>query len=89
MSEQEPPKIEFPCDYPIKVLGRSTNEFRGIILEVFERHAPGFDEEAITVRDSAKGTFTAITVTIVATGKDQLDALHKDLMATGHVQMVI
>ena len=89
MSEQEPPKIEFPCEYPIKVLGRRTDEFRGVILEVFERHAPGFDQEAITVRDSTKGTFTAITVTIVATGKDQLDALHKDLMATGHVQMVI
>ncbi|QFU76927.1 DUF493 domain-containing protein [Halioglobus maricola] len=89
MAEQEPPKIEFPCDYPIKVLGRNSGEFRGLILEVFERHAPGFDEAAITVRDSAKGTFTAMTVTITATGEDQLRALHEDLMATGHVQMVI
>ena len=89
MTEQEPPKIEFPCEYPIKVLGRSSDQFRGIILEVFERHAPGFDEAAITVKDSAKGTFTSMTVTITATGKDQLTALHEDLMATGHVQMVI
>ena len=89
MTEQEPPKIEFPCEYPIKVLGRSSDQFRGIILEVFERHAPGFDEATITVKDSAKGTFTAITVTITATGVEQLDALHRDLMATGHVQMVI
>ena len=89
MTEQEPPKIEFPCDYPIKVLGRSSAEFRGIIIEVFERHAPGFDEEKITVKDSAKGTFTSLTITITATDKDQLDALHQDLMATGHVQMVI
>ena len=89
MSEQEPPKIEFPCEYPIKVLGRSTEEFRSVIIEVFERHAPGFDQETITVRDSARGTFTSLTITITATGKDQLDALHKDLMATGHVQMVI
>ena len=89
MTEQEPPKIEFPCDYPIKVLGRSSDQFRGIILEVFERHAPGFDEATITVKDSAKGTFTSMTVTITATGKEQLKALHEDLMATGHVQMVI
>ena len=41
------------------------------------------------MRDSARGTFTAITVTITATGKEQLEALHRDLMATGHVQMVI
>ena len=89
MSEQDPPKIEFPCDYPIKVLGRSSDAFRGIILEVFERHAPGFDQETITVKDSAKGTFTSLTITITATGKDQLEALHEDLIATGHVQMVI
>jgi len=89
VSEQDPPKIEFPCDYPIKVLGRSSDAFRGIILEVFERHAPGFDQETITVKDSAKGTFTSLTITITATGKDQLEALHEDLIATGHVQMVI
>ena len=89
MSEQEPPKIEFPCEYPIKVLGRNSAEFRGVIIEVFERHAPGFDQETITERDSAKGTFTAMTVTITATGKEQLSALHEDLMATGIVQMVI
>ena len=89
MSEQEPPKIEFPCDYPIKVLGRSSEEFRGIILKVFELHAPGFNEETIQVKDSAKGTFTSLTITITATGKDQLEALHQDLLATGHVKMVI
>ncbi|RLQ21250.1 DUF493 family protein [Seongchinamella sediminis] len=89
MSEQEPPRIEFPCDYPIKVLGRRSDEFRGIILEVFERHAPGFDQQTITVKDSAKGTFTSLTITITATGKEQLEALHQDLLATGHVQMVI
>ena len=89
MTEQEPPRIEFPCDYPIKVLGRSSSEFRDIIFEVFERHAPGFDRTTITVKDSAKGTFTSLTITIIATGKPQLEALHQDLMATGHVQMVI
>ena len=89
MQEQEPPKIEFPCDYPIKVLGRSSEQFESVIVEVFERHAPGFDQKAIVVKASSKGTFTSMTVTITATGKDQLEALHQDLMATGHVQMVI
>ena len=89
MSEPEPPKIEFPCEYPIKVLGRSSATYHEVILEVFERHAPGFDRQTIEVRDSRKGTFTSLTITITATGKEQLDALHRDLMATGHVQMVI
>ena len=89
MTEQEPPKIEFPCEYPIKVLGRSSDAFRSIILDVFERHAPGFDQSNIQVKDSAKGTFTSLTITITATGEEQLQALHEDLMATGHVRMVI
>lgn len=87
--EAEPPKIEFPCDYPVKVLGRRVDAFHPTVLEIVERHAPGFDQESITLRDSSKGTFVALTVTIVATGPEQLDALHKDLMATGLVQMVI
>lgn len=89
MTEPEAPKIEFPCDYPIKVLGRSSDAYQTIILDVFERHAPGFDRDNIEVRDSRKGTFTSLTITITATGKEQLDALHRDLMATGHVQMVL
>jgi putative lipoic acid-binding regulatory protein len=89
MSEPQAPKIEFPCDYPVKVLGRSVDEFRFVVLEVFERHAPGFDQQAITLRPSSKGSFVSITVTITATGEDQLHALHRDLLATGLVQMVI
>jgi putative lipoic acid-binding regulatory protein len=60
-----------------------------VIIDVFERHAPGFDQEAISVKASSKGTFTSVTVTITATGKEQLESLHRDLMATGLVQMVI
>lgn len=89
MSAQEPPKIEFPCDYPIKVLGRSCDDFESLIVEVFERHAPGFDQAAIAVKASSKGTFTSMTITITATGPEQLKALHEDLMATGMVNMVI
>ena len=89
MTEQEPPKIEFPCDYPIKVLGRSSEALESVVFDVIERHAPGFDQQTITVNASSKGTFTSITITINATGADQLEALHQDLLATGHVKMVI
>ena len=89
MAEPEAPKIEFPCAYPIKVLGRSSDAFEAIILAVFERHAPGFDQQTIAARASSKGTFTALTITILATGTEQLEALHQDLLATGHVTMVL
>ena len=89
MQEQEPPKIEFPCEYPIKVLGRDSADFEPTVLAVFERHAPGFDRAQIQSRGSRKGTFVSITVFITATGPEQLEALHQDLLATGHVNMVI
>ena len=90
MSEEpEVPKIEFPCDYPIKVMGRSVDEFEQVVIGVVERHAPGFDQETVVIKASSKGTFTSMTITITATGADQLQALHEDLMGTGLVQMVI
>ena len=86
---EAPPRIEFPCDYPIKVMGRSSEAFESIILEVFERHAPGFDQQTIAAKISSKATFTSLTITITATGPEQLEALHQDLLATGHVTMVL
>ncbi len=89
MQQPDPPRIEFPCDYPIKVLGRSAEHLEQVVIEVFERHAPGFDQRSVSIKASSKGTFTSITVVITATGREQLSALHRDLMATGMVQMVI
>lgn len=83
------PKIEFPCAYPIKVLGRDQPDFHALILAVFDQHAPGFDREGIVVKVSRAGTFVSMTVTIEATGPNQLSAIHQDLMATGCVSMVI
>jgi len=89
VAEPEVPKIEFPCAYPIKVLGRSSTDFEAMVLAVFERHAPGFNQQGIAARASRNGTFIALTITITATGPGQLHALHQDLLATGHVSMVL
>ena len=89
MQQQEPPKIEFPCAYPVKILGRSVPEFETVVLEVIEKHSPGFSRETISMRASREGTFVSMTVEITATGKPQLQALHQELMSTGLVQMVI
>lgn len=89
MATPEAPKIEFPCDYPIKVMGRAGAELHTLVLEVMERHAPGFDRASITVRDSSKGSFQAITVTIIATGEPQLMAIFADLKDHPQVQMVL
>ena len=89
MTEQDPPKIEFPCAYPIKVMGRSHPQLHSLVLEVMERHAPGFDRAAVAVKDSSKGTFQSITVTITATGISQLQAIFDDLKDHELVHMVL
>ena len=87
--EQDAPKIEFPCSYPIKVLGRAGQDFETVINEIFEQHAPAFDRNLTQRRPSKAGTLLSLTLVIEATGPEQLEALHKDLMATGRVSMVI
>jgi putative lipoic acid-binding regulatory protein len=90
MSEQDPPKIEFPCDdYPVKIMGEHSESFQLAALDVVEKYAPGFDRDRIGVRVSSKGSFRSITVFITATGVDQLQALHQDLMAMSETKMVL
>lgn len=89
MSWQDPPKIEFPCAYPIKALGRQAEGFKEFVVEVMCRHAGHIDESMVTVRQSGKGTFVSVTVVITATGVEQLQAIHADLTASGRVHMVL
>ena len=90
MSDQKPPKIEFPCaDYPIKILGDAGDTLHALVLEVIERHAPGFDQTRITVAESSKGRYQSITVWITATGEEQLRAIHTDLRVSPATKMVM
>lgn len=88
--QNQPPKIEFPCpDYPIKVMGTSGTDLHNLVVEVFTRHAADFDAQCISVRDSSKGTFQSLTVTIEATGEAQLRAIFDDLKISPLVKMVL
>lgn len=89
MTEPKAPKIEFPCDYVIKVIGDAAPDFQDFVLTVVERHAPGVTEENITVTDSRNARFTSVRLTIVATGEPQLKALFEELKASGRVHMVL
>ena len=90
MSEQQPPKIEFPCEnYPIKVLGDAGQELHTLVIEVMERHAPGFDQARITINESSKGRFQSVTVWITATGEHQLRTIHEELRISKRVKMVM
>ena len=89
MNPEDAPKIEFPCAYPIKVMGRSSPDFREFVVEVMSRHARLVVDEVIQVRESRNGKFVSVTVTITATGVPQLEAIHEEFKQSGRVQMVL
>ena len=88
MSE-DPPKIVFPCTYPIKVLGRAGSTFQPAVMSVFNQYAAGFSEQDVLVKESRNGTFQSITITIEAQSEEQLRQIHQNLMDTGLVSMVL
>lgn len=81
--------IEFPCEYPIKIMGPYQSGLRQEMLDIVGKYAPELTEEGIQERFSRNGKYISITVTIEATGEDQLTALFPDLKSTGHVSLVL
>lgn len=89
-TEQQAPKIEFPCaNYPIKIIGDSCDTFVEIVLEVVQRHAPEVHPDSITRRDSSNGRFLSVQVHIHAQSIEQLENINRDLRETGIVRMVL
>ena len=88
-TDQEAPKIEFPCLYPIKVIGVSVPGFRAKAISVLERHAGRISEELIEINESNKGNYVSGRVTIAATGAEQLEKIFAELKTIEHVKMVL
>lgn len=85
----DPARIEFPCDYPIHVIGEQQPGFRAAVLEIVQAHAEAPDAASVQVRESRAGNYCSVRVTIVATGEAQLKALHAALLAEPRVRMVL
>jgi len=81
--------IEYPCQFPIKIMGLRCDEFEIAVLEIIKRHAPDLAENAVQTRPSKGNKYLAITVTIVATSRDQLDNIYRELSAHKLVAMAL
>lgn len=84
MSEEESP-LKFPCEFPIKAMGKTSPEFEAAVLEIMHRHVPDLGEAAVKMRPSSEGRYTAITVTIRAQSREQLDSIYMELTSCDHV----
>jgi len=81
--------IEFPCAYPIKIMGPYQAEFKEQMLNIVRQYAPELVDEAVQERLSRNGNYVSITVTIQATGEDQLAELFEALKNSGRVSLVL
>lgn len=71
--------LDFPCDFPIKMMGRDQPEFREAAVALIEQHAGKIDNDSIRTVLSRHGNFLSITVTISAKSRQQLDDIYRDL----------
>ena len=81
--------LEFPCDFPIKMMGAATDEFRSLALGIITRHFGTLDPDKIEERPSSGGKFLGITVTVRAESKAQLDAAYTDLTSCRQVLVAL
>jgi putative lipoic acid-binding regulatory protein len=81
--------IEYPCRFPIKVMGANVNGFVHAMTQIAERFDPGFDASSIELRNSSGGHYLGITLTINATSREQLDEIYRTLTSHPMVKVVL
>jgi len=81
--------LEFPCDFPLKIMGAADAEFAASIAAVVVRHAPDFDIATMEMRPSKAGNYLSLTCTVRAVSQIQLDALYRELTAHPAVKVVL
>ena len=86
-NEERTTALEFPCDFPIKVMGLTEGDFDTLVVSIVQRHVGPLAEGAVAVRASRAGKYVSVTVTVRAESQLQLDDLYREL--TGHERVVM
>jgi putative lipoic acid-binding regulatory protein len=81
--------LAFPCDFPIKVMGKRQAGFAQAIVDIVKRHAPDYDAATLEMRASREATYLSLTLTVRATSREQLDELYRELCDHPMVAMVL
>ncbi len=87
MNSEQDTIIEFPCQFPIKVMGKAEGDFDALVVEIIRKHAPDLTDFAVKSRLSREGRYVSVTITIEAQNKKQLDNIYMDL--TAHEKILI
>lgn len=81
--------VEYPCDFPLKIFGQQQAGFAQAVLEVVNKHDPGFIAASMEMRASKNARYVSLTCTIRATSREQLDAVYQELCDHPLVVMVL
>ena len=81
--------LEFPTEFPIKVMGRHDSDLKALTRAIIERHTGPLGEESVRVRTSGDGNFLALTYVVTAKSREQLDAIYRELTACTAVLMAL
>lgn len=81
--------MEFPCVFPVKVMGANKEDFERLVVEIIQKHANIVEKELIASRTSRNGRFVSITVHVQAESQTQLDAIYSELSAHERVLMML
>ena len=81
--------LEFPCEFPIKIMGLTRDDFAQTMLEIVRRHASDFDGATMEMRSSSGAKYLSLTCTINAKSKAQLDELYRELSKHNMVKIVL
>ncbi len=89
MTEPTESLIEYPSDFPIKIMGLMQDQFAQTMLELVTLHDPEFHAGKMDMRPSSAGKYLALTVTVRATSREQLDNLYRALSSHPMVKVVL
>ena len=81
--------FEFPCEFPIKVMGRALDDFDAMVVGIIRKHVPQFSDTTVRSRLSRGGQYVSVTVTIRATSRDQLDRIYMELTSNERVLVAL
>lgn len=81
--------MQFPSDFPIKVMGRHDSDLRALTQAIIERHAGPLADASVRTRTSGDGNFVALTYVVHATSRKQLDDIYRELTACKSVLMAL
>jgi uncharacterized protein len=88
-TDNTPSAFEFPCSFPIKIVGLANDTFELGVMTIIKKHFPNLAEDSLKQKPSGEGKYLAITVTVLAENKKQLDDLYQDLSSCPDVIMAL